>query len=43
MPESNIVDMRKLTIQELLDEVQKRVQASPDTKLKRQLARIVRA
>jgi ribonucleoside-diphosphate reductase alpha chain len=41
MPESNIVDMGKLTIEELLEEVQKRVQASPDTKLKRTLASIV--
>jgi ribonucleoside-diphosphate reductase alpha chain len=39
--ESSIVDMSKLTVQELLDEVQKRVQASPDTQLKRQLAKIV--
>ncbi|HJU46202.1 MAG TPA: hypothetical protein VJ647_05415, partial [Chitinophagaceae bacterium] len=39
--DSAIVDMAKLTISELLDEVQKRVQASPDTKLKRQLAMIV--
>lgn len=39
--ESNIVDMGKLTIKELLEEVQKRVQSSPDTKLKRELARIV--
>ena len=39
--ESNIVDMGKLTIEELLDEVTKRVQASPDTNLKRQLASIV--
>ncbi len=39
--ESGIVDMGKLTIEELLDEVQKRVQASPDTKLKRKLASIV--
>ena len=39
--ESNIVDLSKLTITELLGEVQKRVQASPDTKLKRELARIV--
>jgi ribonucleoside-diphosphate reductase alpha chain len=38
---SNIVDLGSLTIQELLDEVQKRVQASPDTQLKRELARIV--
>ncbi|WP_276479933.1 vitamin B12-dependent ribonucleotide reductase [Paraflavitalea pollutisoli] len=40
-PLSQIVDMSKLTIEELLEEVQKRVQASPDTKLKRELARIV--
>jgi ribonucleoside-diphosphate reductase alpha chain len=39
--ESNIVDLGKLTIAELLDEVQKRVQNSPDTQLKRELARIV--
>jgi ribonucleoside-diphosphate reductase alpha chain len=39
--ESTIVDMSKLTIEELLDEVQKRVQASPDTNLKRTLAKIV--
>ncbi|MBC7874279.1 MAG: vitamin B12-dependent ribonucleotide reductase [Ferruginibacter sp.] len=39
--ESNIVDMSKLTVEELLEEVQKRVQASPDTKLKRKLASIV--
>jgi ribonucleoside-diphosphate reductase alpha chain len=38
---STIVDMSKLTVQELLEEVQKRVQASPDTKLKRALATIV--
>ncbi|MDP4264168.1 MAG: vitamin B12-dependent ribonucleotide reductase [Bacteroidota bacterium] len=39
--QSNIVDLSKLTVDELLDEVQKRVQASPDTKLKRKLASIV--
>ncbi|MDB5252161.1 MAG: ribonucleotide-diphosphate reductase subunit alpha [Flaviaesturariibacter sp.] len=39
--ESAIVDMAKLTIDELLEEVQKRVQASPDTNLKRRLASIV--
>ncbi|HET6995948.1 MAG TPA: vitamin B12-dependent ribonucleotide reductase, partial [Chitinophagaceae bacterium] len=38
---SNIVDLGKLTIDELLEEVQKRVQNSPDTKLKRKLASIV--
>jgi ribonucleoside-diphosphate reductase alpha chain len=41
LPESNIVDLGKLTVEELLEEVQKRVQASPDTKLKRKLASIV--
>ncbi|MBC6493193.1 vitamin B12-dependent ribonucleotide reductase [Flavihumibacter stibioxidans] len=41
MTESNIIDLGKLTVDELLEEVQKRVQSSPDTKLKRQLARIV--
>ncbi|MBI2730550.1 MAG: vitamin B12-dependent ribonucleotide reductase [Sphingobacteriales bacterium] len=39
--ESVIVDMAKLTIDELLEEVSKRVQNSADTSLKRQLARIV--
>ena len=39
--ESQIVDMSKLTVEELLDEVNKRVQASPDTQLKRELSRIV--
>jgi ribonucleoside-diphosphate reductase alpha chain len=39
--ESNIVDLSKLTVKDLLEEVQKRVQASPDTKLKRALATIV--
>ncbi len=39
--ESVIVDLGKLTVEELLEEVQKRVQASPDTKLKRKLASIV--
>lgn len=39
--DSPIVDMAKLTVEDLLDELNKRVQASPDTKLKRQLARIV--
>ncbi|MBU3676272.1 MAG: vitamin B12-dependent ribonucleotide reductase, partial [Chitinophagaceae bacterium] len=34
-------DLGKLTIDELLEEVNKRVQASPDTQLKRQLSRIV--
>ena len=36
-----IVDMSKLTVEELLDEVNKRVQSSKDTVLKRQLAMIV--
>src|SRR5450432_4730119 len=39
--EPHIVDMSQLTVQELLLEVQKRVQSSPDTKLKRALATIV--
>lgn len=39
--ESMIVDMSKLTVDELLEEVSKRVQGSADTQLKRQLARIV--
>jgi len=39
--DSALVDMAKLTIEELLEEVTKRVQASPDTNLKRQLASIV--
>ncbi|HTJ12897.1 MAG TPA: adenosylcobalamin-dependent ribonucleoside-diphosphate reductase [Dinghuibacter sp.] len=38
---SPLVDLSQLTAEELLEEVQKRVQTSPDTKLKRQLARIV--
>ncbi len=41
MADSNIVDLGKLTVEELLEEVQKRVQSSPDTKLKRKLASIV--
>ncbi len=39
--QTQIVDMGKLTIDELLEEVNKRVQNSADTSLKRQLARIV--
>ncbi len=39
--ESNIVDLGKLTVDELLDEVTKRMQASSDTKLKRALSKIV--
>jgi ribonucleoside-diphosphate reductase alpha chain len=38
---SNIVDLGKLTVEELLDEVHKRMQAAPDTTLKRQLSKIV--
>ncbi|GAB2836177.1 vitamin B12-dependent ribonucleotide reductase [Ferruginibacter profundus] len=38
---STMVDMGKLTIEELLDEMNKRVQNSADTSLKRQLAMIV--
>ncbi len=39
--ESNIVDLSKLTVEELLEEVTKRMQASPDTQLKRKLSEIV--
>ncbi len=39
--ESHIVDLTKLTIEELLEEVNHRVQNSADTSLKRQLAMIV--
>jgi ribonucleoside-diphosphate reductase alpha chain len=39
--DSMMIDMGKLTVEELLEELHNRVQASPDTKLKRQLARIV--
>ncbi len=38
---STMVDMGKLTIDDLLDEMNKRVQSSADTTLKRQLAMIV--
>ncbi len=42
LPEiGQIVDMGKLTVKELLDEVNRRVQDSPDTQLKRELSRIV--
>jgi ribonucleoside-diphosphate reductase alpha chain len=38
---SQIVDMSKLTVHELFEEVNRRVQDSPDTQLKRELSRIV--
>lgn len=38
---TNIVDLSQLTVDELLEEVQRRMQESIDTKLKRQLSRIV--
>ncbi len=38
---TTLVDMSKLTIDDLLDEMNKRVQSSADTSLKRQLAMIV--
>src|SRR5690606_36647885 len=42
MPQaSQIVNLGQLTVDELLEEVNKRVQASPDTKLKPELSRIV--
>jgi ribonucleoside-diphosphate reductase alpha chain len=40
-PISNIVDMGKLTVDELLEEVSKRMQSSQDTVLKGRLAKIV--
>ena len=39
--ESQLVDLSKLNVDELLEEVQKRMAASTDTKFKRQLSRIV--
>jgi len=39
--ESNIVDLAKLTVDELLEEVQRRMSASTDTGLKRALSKIV--
>ena len=39
--ETNIVDLSKLTVEELLEEVTKRMQDSPDTVLKRKLSDIV--
>lgn len=42
IPESSqIVDMSKLTVDELLEEVNRRMQESPDTQLKRALSNIV--
>ncbi len=38
---TQIIDLNQLTIEELLEEVSKRMQASPDTTLKRQLSRII--
>jgi len=38
---AQIIDLNQLTIDELLEEVGKRMQASPDTTLKRQLSRII--
>lgn len=40
-PESNIVDLSKLTVEDLLEEVTKRMHDSKDTQLKRQLSTIV--
>ncbi len=40
-PESNIVNLSKLTVEDLLEEVTKRMQDSPDTQLKRKLSEIV--
>ena len=41
LQETNIVDLGKLTVEELLEEVQKRMHASTDTQLKRALSKIV--
>ncbi|MBP9215304.1 MAG: vitamin B12-dependent ribonucleotide reductase, partial [Chitinophagaceae bacterium] len=41
LEESNIVDLTKLSVEDLLDEVNRRMTASSDTKLKRQLSKIV--
>jgi ribonucleoside-diphosphate reductase alpha chain len=41
LAESNIVDLAKLSVEELLEEVTRRMQASSDTTLKRQLSKIV--
>ena len=41
LEESNIVDLSKLSVEDLLDEVNRRMTASSDTKLKRQLSKIV--
>jgi ribonucleoside-diphosphate reductase alpha chain len=38
---SQMIDLSQLTVDELFDEVNRRVQESPDTQLKRQLSRIV--
>ena len=40
-PQSHIVDLATLTVEDLLEEVNRRVQASPDTQLKRKLSQIV--
>jgi ribonucleoside-diphosphate reductase alpha chain len=39
--DSNLVDLSQLTTDELLEEVSRRMAASPDTKFKRELSRIV--
>ena len=39
--DSQLIDVGKLTVEDLLEELQKRMSASTDTKLKRQLSRIV--
>src|SRR5690606_806399 len=39
--ENQIIDLSLLTVEELFEEVNKRVQDSPDTNIKRQLSRIV--
>ncbi len=41
LTDSNIVDLTKLSVEDLLDEVNRRMAASADTKLKRELSKIV--
>ncbi len=40
-PETNMVDLASLSVEDLLGEITKRMAASPDTKLKRELSMIV--
>lgn len=38
---NQLIDLSLLTVEELLEEVHKRVQASPDTQIKREISKIV--